>query len=499
MWSLSLEEQFYFILPLGLVICPKKHRLKLISFTLLLSFSLCLVRVGNHPYSTFYMLPTRAWELLTGSLGAMVSPPMLFKRSERLLGVLAFAAILPFWRLDPIHPRLDAIIVCIATLAVLWTRVGILQNNILAIGLGKVGDISFSLYLIHWPLFALAKSVYLGELPLEVSVGLSMLSLFIAAMIYRFIENPVHRSNIQPTVRMITATCLVATLIMTIPTLRFALIPGEKDWAFIRRYNIGLDWVCDNSTQFLSDSRCRTSEYPKTAVWGDSFAMHLVRGLQSTDPGFGIVQVTRSECGPLLGVAAQIPDRSDGAPISCVKFNDAALAYLAAMPSVQYVVLSSLFDYYFDAQSLVFRDGRREPTSARRVAEIVGQTVLGLRIIGKKVIIVSPPPIANFNVGLCAERLKVGLWTINAPLDCSFPFGSNRDTNSKVMWLLKDIERSYDVPIIWLSDYLCERGNCKAFYQNTPIYRDEGHLTYVGSEALFGGFNLFDKVVHFAR
>lgn len=173
MWSLSIEEQYYLLLPVLLIITSYRYRNKIVFAALLTSLLLCFALVSGHPSASFYLLPTRAWELLIGSMGATWKKPDLFRKGERNLGLFSVAVILvlPVIQIDPIHPRFDALVVCLATLIALETRPTILQNNLLAAALGKVGDISFSLYLVHWPLFALVRNIYIGELPTGLKVG----------------------------------------------------------------------------------------------------------------------------------------------------------------------------------------------------------------------------------------------------------------------------------------------------------------------------------------
>jgi peptidoglycan/LPS O-acetylase OafA/YrhL len=501
MWSLSLEEQYYLLLPILLIITSYQHRNKIVVATLLASLLLCFAMVSGHPSPSFYLLPTRAWELLIGSLGATWRKPNLSRKIERNLGLLSVAVILvlPVIQIDPIHPRFDALAVCLATLIALWTRPTILQNNVLAAALGKVGDISFSLYLVHWPLFALVRNIYTGGLPTELKVGIASLSLPLAAALYRFVEHPVHRSSIQPTHFAIAAICLTPIVILALPTIRLAGSTGQQDWAEIRRTNFGFDEKCNQNkkTTFLFLGECRSNDHPQIAVWGDSFAMHLVPGLKATDPGLGIIQITRSACGPFFGLAPIYKKGGAGRSEACLKFNESVRVYLAETPSIRYVVLSSPFETY--VTDFVLETGKSVSESPELVTKYLGRTVLLLRAMGKNVVIVSPPPSAGFNIGLCTERLKSGLWTWNAPQNCLISAKSYHEINGKVISMLRDTSRIYDVPVVWLSDYLCDVNSCEVIYNGTPIYRDGAHLSYSGSEAIFRGFDLFNKIVEAAR
>ena len=500
MWSLSIEEQYYLLLPMLLIITSYRYRNKIVFAALLTSLLLCFALVSGHPSASFYLLPTRAWELLIGSMGATWKKPDLFRKAERNLGLFSVAIILvlPVIQIDPIHPRFDALLVCLATLIALETRPTILQNNVLAAALGKVGDISFSLYLVHWPLFALVRNIYIGELPTGLKVGIASLSIPLAAALYRFVENPIHRSSIQPTRSAIAAICLAAVVILAIPATRLAVSTDQQDWAEIRRTNFGLDQKCAQQTLFLPQRECRTSDHPQIAVWGDSFAMHLVPGLKAADPGLGIIQVTQSVCGPFFGLAPTYQEEGAGWSEACLKSNKSVRVYLAATPSIRYVILSSPFGQYF-GRDLVLDTGKWVSGSPELATEYLGRTVSALRAMGKKVVIVSPPPSAGFDIGRCIERLKSSLPTWNAPQNCSISVSSFHETYGKVNSMLRDTSRIYDVPVIWLSDYLCDVKNCKIFYNDIPIYRDSGHLSYSGSEAIFKGFDLFNQIVNAAR
>jgi SGNH domain (fused to AT3 domains) len=390
--------------------------------------------------------------------------------------------------------------VCLATLIALWTRPTLLQNNAVAAAIGKVGDISFSLYLVHWSLFALVRNIYLGGLSTGLKVGIAALSLPLAAALYRFVENPIHRSSIQPTRLAIAATCLAAVVILAIPATRLAGSTHQQDWAEIRRPNLGFDDAkCDQHTLFLPLPECRSSDHPQIAVWGDSFAMHLVPGLKATDQGLGIIQATNSMCGPFFGLAPIWATRGAEWSEGCLKFNQSVRAYLAATPSIRYVVLSSLFSQYLWGSDLILDTGKRVPDSSQLVIKYLGETVSALQAMGKKVVIVAPPPAGNFDIGLCIERLKSGLWIWNAPKNCLISTDLDHERYGKVISMLRDTSRIYDVHVIWLSDYLCDVKNCKVLYNGIPIYMDGAHLSYSGSETIFKGFDLFNKMVNAAR
>jgi peptidoglycan/LPS O-acetylase OafA/YrhL len=504
MWSLSIEEQYYLVLPMLLIITSYRHRNKIVFAAFLASLLLCFAMASSHPSASFYLLPTRAWELLIGSLGATWRKPDISRKVEGNLGLLSVAIILvlPVIQIDPIHPRFDALIVCLATLIALWTRPTLLQNNVVAAAVGKVGDISFSLYLVHWPLFALGRNIYMGELPTGLKVGIASLSLPLAAALYRFVENPIHRSSIQPTRLAIAAIILSAIVILAIPGTRFAGSTRQQDWAEIRKTNFGFeDAKCDQDQHdtFFPLGECRSSDHPQIAVWGDSFAMHLVPGLIATDPGLGIIQITQSMCGPFFGVAPIYEKGGTGWSEACLKFNESVRVYLATTPSIRYVVLSSPFEQYLNDSGLVLNEtGKRVPGSLKLVTKYLGETVSLLRAMGKKVVIVSPPPRANFNIGLCTERLESSLWTWNVPLKCLIDVNWYHETQEKMISMLRDTSQSYEVNVIWLSDYLCDVKKCKVSYKGTPIYRDEGHLSYSGSEAIFKGLDLFNKIVNAA-
>ena len=207
-WSLSVEEQFYIVWPVLILIAmtlarrgSELLRRRAIAAMLVLltlaSFIYSVIATANDPAAAFFITPTRVWEFGAGgilALAATTTARPAFRAAVSWLGVgaillasFAFTAETPF-------PGAAALLPILGTVAVIWAGAPALRWA--PLGWMKlrpvqwVGDNSYSIYLWHWPLLILAPFVLLNQLTTPIKLGLLALTLILAALTKRFVEDP---------------------------------------------------------------------------------------------------------------------------------------------------------------------------------------------------------------------------------------------------------------------------------------------------------------------
>ena len=515
-WSLSLEEQYYFLLPALLFLLPRHLWMKACILLVLASLALCVVGTQVKPVATFYLLPTRAWELGLGSVAALVPGSSRTTSQVRALIWPALGALLlvPIFETGAAHPGVAAMVVCSATFAILLNPDTPLGSAWPARPLAKVGDISYALYLVHWPLFAFANNAWVGAIRSDMPTSLSGVLVGVAAglayLLHRYVEAPIHRAPIGPTGRRMALVAVLSALVMGLP---FAIaLPKDSDidYDHLRRPNFGFARVCGAEELFEARPACRNAPLPRIAVWGDSFAMHLVPGLAALDEGarMGLVQVTMSACGPVLGLGpitkAPGTEYNKNWAQRCLAFQQAAIDHLRATSSIEVVALASPFSGYVTPEAfdnLVDAQGRRDvlPPTESLAIDHLRATVDALRAAGKRVVVVAPPPSAGFDSGRCVERLLTGRWFFGGPADCRIPIDDYHQKSAPVLSLLARVERESIASVIRFDEALCSESHCNTQLDHRPIYRDRGHLSYEGSVAVATRSDLLQQILDRAR
>ena len=201
-WSLAVEEQFYVVFPIALLLLLRAHKsgaLLILATVALLSF--VLAEWGPSPMA-FYLAPARAWELLLGALlatGAVPPPGRQWVRdSLSLLGlgliawsVLALSSATPFPGMAALLPTLGAALVIHA-----GDGGQSLAGRVLGVRpLVLAGLISYSLYLWHWPLLVFARTYVGRELSMAETLAVLALSVAVAVASWRWIERPFRGSR----------------------------------------------------------------------------------------------------------------------------------------------------------------------------------------------------------------------------------------------------------------------------------------------------------------
>jgi len=510
-WSLAIEEQYYLLLPAAFVFIPKRFWLPGTVLLLIVSLALCLSMVTLRPGTVFYLLPTRGWELAIGSLGALtIAQSQAWARLSYLFWPALLTLLLfPFAPTAAPHPGLNAIIVCLATLVLILRQHPSLDENIATRYIAKVGDFSYSLYLVHWPLFAFANNVYITGAPTGVRLGLVALSFALGYLLFRYVELPIRQLEIRFTRRYVGAA-LAASLVLVAVALGVAQAYSPKiNYSHILHANEGFGEDCDYKENFTPKAECRNSDKPRMLVWGDSLAKHLIPGIVATTD-LGIVQATRNACGPFVGLAP-IATGTYGRPWAehCLQFNQSVLDYLATESSIEVVVLSGNFGTYLEGPKTVpglhvlnIIDGKpveRERSTLLGI-EAMSETVKKIRELGKRVIVVAPPPSANFNVGNCLEREargKVILGLANA--DCDIPVSVYRQSQADVLAYLARLHGEAGVDVVRFDEVLCSSMSCATELDGTFIYRDSAHLSYDGSRLLAKRMGLSEQLYSIAK
>ncbi|WP_137188635.1 acyltransferase family protein [Pseudomonas asiatica] len=491
MWSLAVEEQYYLFFPLLLLLLPARYWLMAVVCLLLASLAACFYLTPSHPSAAFYLLPTRAWELLIGSVGYLLSKRLTINIPKPLFAIaLILLILLPTQGYEWPHPGGVAFTICMATLVVLLAKNSLFEHSAFK-PLVRLGDISYSLYLVHWPIIVLSQdNVYLNS---EWSHKATLLAASLAAaiLLYATVERTTRSAQIS--ILRLTASVVLSSAILV--TSQYLVINYHKpdiDFGLIRRPNYGLDKTCDNYI-FNNSPLCRTSASADTLVWGDSHAMHAIEGIKNHRPQ-GIIQATFSACPPFLGTAPYNPARPDAEKVAnyCIAFNDGVLSSIKSDHTIKTVILAASFwQYTVPTNKMQTRGPEIEssttinPTSLERVEQDLGNTIKVLQDLGKEVVVIGPAPsVGNENVS-CMEQILSGKLKISDQSSCGIPFATYRQGNAGVINLLDFIENTYHIKTIRLSDAICDANNCRAIIDGVPMYRDSGHLTYVGSAKAF--------------
>lgn len=481
-WSLAVEEQYYLFFPLALwalVRRPfgRRHVFAVIAGVTLLSMALSQWAVGAMPQAAYYLLPFRLFELLLGVMAAFAPLPKTMPRLSRELmaglGVLIILLCAVLYTPETPFPGLWAALPTLATSLVLYA--GRMGDSFTAKLLSLkpmlfIGAISYALYLWHWPLMAFARrDTPYHEVPHMQMAGIVALTVFLAWLTYRFIEQPVLRRGTLslPFLRLGGAGMVFLTGLSLVPYLTEGLasrFPAKVQHAFA---------AADNYSPRREDCHQRDvsrrpyaqtcvlngAERGEVVVWGDSHGTELAYALQERlDPEISVRQVTSSACPPVIDPEV-LTERS------CVAENIKILSALVADSKAQEVILAMNRMAY----------GKEEEAALARGYEV---TVRELIEAGKRVVVMEQIP----NIDVPAPR-RIGFAMMRGRDPETIGRVRDEVVSETASWdlFLRDLATRYEVDRLDPKPFLCDDSWCHSVSDTGEVlYFDETHVNLTG-------------------
>ena len=228
-WTLAVEEQFYLLWPLFLLLTRRLKlgwRVALLLVVMAASFTLNVVLLKLAPKASFFLLPARAWELGLGGLLALLERDGVVTRwlTQRALaragagGLLAVAASVVLFGPDTPFPGYAALLPVFGAALVIaagiggGSRVGRALSHPAVV---HVGLISYPIYLWHWPLLSAAYHLGLDLAKPAFGLVVAVLTLGLAELTYRLVETPIRTRRWLPTTRGLLAAAGTCALALT--------------------------------------------------------------------------------------------------------------------------------------------------------------------------------------------------------------------------------------------------------------------------------------------
>ncbi|NNC99934.1 MAG: acyltransferase [Gammaproteobacteria bacterium] len=516
-WSLAVEEQFYVFFPLLLLLIRRFRGANVclpILFLTIVSFALMEWASKTQPTANFYLLPTRAWELGVGALLAITAPMWVDRAKGQIpqfasiLGLCMISySIFSFDRSIP-FPSIWALLPVLGTaLLIVFTAPLTIAHNILSLRpIVGLGLISYSTYLWHHPLFAFARIRSLDEISTFDYLTLMLTAIILACLTWYFIEQPFRnrRSFSRKQVFSGSAAVMISVIVFGFVGHYGDGLPGRhKDPVLVQGLkqqfskNFGLNSVCKD--EFNLSPKCRTAEKPEIVVWGDSYAMHLLDGIISSNPDVSVIQMTKSACAPFADLAPiKYPTNNENWAKGCLAFNNSVRGWIAGNDSVRFAVISSPLTALLpnnqksgSGRGLVYDNGAVIEASFDLALTRFMSTLDWLSARNIKPVIFSPLPEDGRNVGTCLAR---SIWFDVDSKRCSISFTEYLRHRKAEISFLKHVEKKF--PVIWFSDYLCNDEYCAVEELNVQLYRDAGHLSREGSRYIGRKMDFFGLITN---
>jgi peptidoglycan/LPS O-acetylase OafA/YrhL len=486
-WSLSIEEQFYILIPVVLSFSLKLGRswaFWLFALGASISFSLCCYFTERAATADFFLLPTRAWELLLGVLIVLRSPfrikTRLAKEFLAICGILLIAlAVVSYSDLTP-FPGFSTLLPCAGAAIVIIAGAGqyptFVENILGSRPINQIGLMSYSLYLAHWPVIVFFRYALLRNITGWLIVVVITTSLALGYLSWRYVELPFRSgSRRQPRWVVFGASACLLTTIASLGLLgvassgfpsrypNFLLLPSSDKLL----QDVWLRGSCflegdQKPTDWKGDICIRThGNKPNALLWGDSFAAHYMPGLIKNQDGLShnIVQYNFAGCPPIISY------RSFATGHSCSDFNSQVLDVIHKY-KIDAVVISSRWDLY-----------------KRLDASGLPDTIDLLKRNGMKVYVIGQSPMYDFAIDILNFR-GAGILREDGNLAWYLSFDPTENNRIK--------RASTSANFVDPLPTFCEGRLCDYKSDKGYLFNDYGHFSELGSDlAVISYFPLF--------
>lgn len=496
-WSLGVEEQFYLVWPLLVVLAigvwegakrPSNARrlIWLFGGIFVISFALSLYWTQRLPHMAFYMMPARAWQFALGALVFLLvgSPKwrpdvrMFGRRWLSFAGWLGLAAILlaaltingeiPYPGVISLLPTIGAALVLAAGGGGNNTGAG---RALSLRPMQAIGRVSYSWYLWHWPVLLLGATV-LDIHNGWIRLALVIASLVIAALSYHFIETPIrHYRKLLERPRMAVFVALAIMVLAGSLALRWhnaALVRlGSREQLISELAHVDAPVIyrmdCDDWYHSAHVRICAFGDAHAihTAVaFGDSVALQWFPAYARVfdKPGWRLLVITKSSC-PMVDVPIFYP-RIGRMYTECAQWRHDAVHRIAALkPDV--LILGSTFTYAYTQQQWI--DGTR-----RLLASLSPH-------IGRIYLMRSTPTLP-FDGPSCVVPRSWLYHALSSASRCTAPAYTLRD-DAVFQWLRTAVAPFLNVHPIDMTDSVCPNGVCHAKLEGKIVFRDDQHMT----------------------
>ena len=503
-WSLAVEEQYYVLFPLFLLVMwrfAKRWTVATLAVIAALSFALAQWGAYNKPVATFFLLPTRGWEIAIGALIAFYFaryPKLQLQRPAQEVGgliglslilyaVFAYSKETPFPSAYALAPTLGTALIILCTTP--STLVGRVLTTKAFVG---VGLISYSAYLWHQPLFAFARHFSSDDLSVVVYFLLILLTTILAYVSWQFVEQKIRRDSGITRPHIFAISALLSLLFLLLGYVgykndgfqsRFYITNSIYD--SIKRTDRSKECFDKEGVHKNSDWFCVLGEKGKPiefVVFGDSHALSVLTTFDDVAKKIGVsgAFVGASGCTPLLGIYAL---RSDQKIKNCNALNHRVYEFVK-QKKISKVFFVARWTYYTDGGytgknfSYISRsaDGRRNKRESREAfAGGLEQTLSAYAALPSKIFFLTQVPQQKedpLNIYSRAFRFK------DIPVA---QLSVKKSEHLELQAYVRGLFHSNLANVIDLDDVFCEAQYCAVGTNDLSYYFDDDHLSIEGA------------------
>jgi peptidoglycan/LPS O-acetylase OafA/YrhL len=507
-WSLSVEWQFYLLFPVLLWVIwryrPGRQFLGLLLLLLLLlSLGTSVWQSVERPSSAFFLLPSRAWELLLGGLVFIYSPYVQksdrITRQQKLIALLGFGLLvigIVLFSGSDVWPSWHAGFPVVGASLIIWAHANLHATR--SRWAQWLGDRSYSVYLWHWPIVVVLNNMELQATVWAIALGV-VVSVLLGTISYALIEKR-SRAFFASTNSKHAAWLLLAALFAFVSACSYVLIKKGIFGRVSQQSETLLNQRHDGNPRINECHMFKGDTSPgciyggpeiKAIVLGDSHATALINAVAGALPNSqsGVREYSYTACPILLG-AQMIPGKLD-ATHACFAFVEKTIALLQKdYPTVPIVIINRW------AQHAV---GRNEKLSERNIPYVYfdkpvsyatpefikdyqDHMVSTMCSLARTRKVYALRPIPELAIDVPATLARKAIW--GGEMDVILPWA---DYIQRQQFVLDALDRAHDqcgVEILDPTPVLCPDGACHGAQNGRALYYDDDHLSQFGNQKL---------------